>query len=419
MIVVAGAGITGLALAHELRARGAEVRVYEARERPGGVLWSERVDGVWLDLGPQRTRLTREVHELVEAVGLGDRVVEARPDLPLFVYRDGALRRAPFTPSEALRTDLLSWRSKLRALLEPFTSPPYARESVADFFERKFGREAYENLLGPLYGGLYASDPARMPARHALAGALEELGAGRSLLLAFLRRGSSARAAVPTVTFPEGLGELPRALVRELGDTVRFDAPVENVVTGPSGRLQAEVRGGGAVEARAVVLTCPADAAARILAGASPRASGTLTALTYNRLGVVHLQGACELEGYGYQVAFGEKLATRGVTWNASIFDRDDVYTAYLGGMQDPEVVDRDDDELAALAAREFEEVTGCRVRPLRVGRTRMPAWDRSWDGLRELDLPPGIRLCANYTGRPGIPGRVKAAKALAEELTA
>lgn len=417
MIVVVGAGITGLTLAHELRKGGAEVRLLEAARRPGGVLWSEEDDGVWLDLGPQRTRLTRDVETLIREVGLQDEVVEAAPDLPLFVYRDGRLRRVPFSAGEALRTDLLSWPAKLRVLLEPLTSPPFPRETVEEFFVRKFGREAYENMLGPLYGGLYASDPARMPVRHALGSALEELGVGGSLLVAFLRRGRSARAEIPSVTFRDGLGALSRALADRLGDALRLDASVRSVVPGPSDRLQVEAEGVAPVEARAVVLTCPAGDAADIVRDAAPGVARKLVSLTYNQLAVVHLQADCDLEGYGYQVAFGEDLETRGVTWNASVFDRDGIYTAYLGGMTAPRLVERADDLLARQAVEEFERVTGCEARAVRVSRTRIPAWDRSWNALDRLELPPRIRLSANYTGRPGIPGRVKAAKALAQEL--
>lgn len=416
MIGVVGAGITGLALAHELRKRGRAVRVWEASDRPGGVMWSEKVHGRVLDFGPQRTRLTRPVKDLVDALELDERLLYAPTGLPLYVYHAGRLRRVPFSLSEALRTDLFSWRAKLRALAEPFIVPRRAHQSVEEFFVRNFGREIYENLLGPLYGGLYASDPGRMPVRHALGRILDEFQVGPSLLLAFLRRGASAREAVPTITFDEGLGVLPRALARSLGDSVRLGTPVDRVVQGPMGRIRVEADGDGQ-EVQAVILTCSAPAAGHILRQAAPMASEDLESLTYNPLAVVHLESDCDLEGFGYQVAFGESLETRGVTWNASIFDRDGLYTAYLGGMKNPGLVDEPDDHIGEIAAREFEEVTGCPARVLHVSRTRMPAWDVSWNALDRISVPPGVHLCASYTGRPGVPGRVAVARRLAESL--
>src|SRR5690242_4592029 len=50
-ILVIGAGISGLAAASRLRARGFEVTVLEARGRIGGRIWTDRSSGYPLDLG--------------------------------------------------------------------------------------------------------------------------------------------------------------------------------------------------------------------------------------------------------------------------------------------------------------------------------------------------------------------------------
>ncbi|HEX5724750.1 MAG TPA: FAD-dependent oxidoreductase, partial [Longimicrobiaceae bacterium] len=162
MIAIVGAGLTGLALAHELARLGAPHQVLEATGRPGGVIRSGRVEGHLLEWGPQRARMTAQMAALVRELGLGGEVVTAPRGLPLFVYRRGRLRRVPFSPAQLLRTDLLSPAAKLRLLAEPLTAGPRPGESVAGYLSRKLGRAAYEDLAGPLYGGLYASDPADM-----------------------------------------------------------------------------------------------------------------------------------------------------------------------------------------------------------------------------------------------------------------
>jgi len=45
------------------------------------------------------------------------------------------------------------------------------------------------------------------------------------------------------------------------------------------------------------------------------------------------------------------------------------------------------------------------------------PAWDGSWGALDEVALPPEIRVATNYTGRMGVPSRVREARRLAGEL--
>jgi oxygen-dependent protoporphyrinogen oxidase len=188
MIAIVGAGITGLTLAHELARRDIEFLVLDAAYEPGGVMRSIVVDDSVLELGPQRTRLTPHLEALVDELDLRDELITAPPDLPLQVYRAGRLRRVPFSLGAALRTDLISWPGKLRILLEPLTGNARPDETVASFLTRKFGREAYLTMLGPLYGGLYASDPKDMLMRHSLSRALAEFGIEGSILRALARR---------------------------------------------------------------------------------------------------------------------------------------------------------------------------------------------------------------------------------------
>jgi len=418
MVVILGAGLTGLALARELAARGVDFLVLEAADEPGGVIRTVEAEGRLLELGPQRTRLTPQIAALIDALGLRDEVVTAPPGLPLWIYRDGRLRRAPFSLREAVGTDLLSWRAKARVLLEPLTGPEREGESVADFLVRKFGGEVYRSLLGPLYGGLYASDPSNMPMRHSLSAALRHLGVEGSLLVAMVRRGRGATEAAPACSFRGGLRALIDALHAAHRDRIRLGTAAHAVRAAGGGGYVVETTA-GEVEADAVVVTIPADRAAAVLRPVAPDAADRLSRLVYNPLAIVHLAAECDVRGLGYQVAFGERLATRGVTFNASLFGRADVYTAFLGGALRPEVPEWPDDRLGEVAATEFEEVTGRPARPLRVSRVRMPAWDRSWSALEGLALPPGVHLAANYESRAGIPGRLARARALAERLAA
>ena len=184
MIVIIGAGITGLVLAHELAGRGEDFLVLEARSEPGGVIRTLEVEGRLYEAGPQRTRLVPPVRALVRELGLEDELLTAPPGLPLYVYRSGRLREVPFSIGAAFRTDLIGLPGKLRVLLEPLTGGERPDETVGSFLTRKFGREAYETMLGPLYGGLYASDPEDMLMRWTLSRALENFGIEGSILAA-------------------------------------------------------------------------------------------------------------------------------------------------------------------------------------------------------------------------------------------
>jgi len=415
MIAILGGGITGLTLADELCRRGASCLVLEAADRPGGVIHSARVDGRVLEWGPQRTRLTRAMGELIARLGLEEETLTASPSLRLFVYRGGRLHPVPFSPGAFLRSDVVGWPAKLRLLAEPFTAGADPDESVARYFSRKVGREIYETLIAPLYGGLYASDPADMIVGLSLAHVLREFGVERSLLLPLLRRGGTIRPPAP-LSFREGMQTLPDALARSLGPVVRLSTPVLGVTARGAGwRLHMD---GETLDAEHVVLTVPAPTAAHLLEDPAPDAAAALRRLNYNPLGVVHLDADTPLVGLGFQVAFTETLALRGVTYNDALFGRRNVYTAYLGGARRPEVVELGDDALASLAIDEFRRCTGYDAAPLAVAREWMPAWDASWRALRGFRLPEGLHVAANWKTRPGIPGRLVEARRVAEALT-
>jgi oxygen-dependent protoporphyrinogen oxidase len=254
-----------------------------------------------------------------------------------------------------------------------------------------------------------------MPVEHALQRTLAELGVRRSILWRmFLGAGRAAES--PPCSFRRGLGALPLAVARKLEGSVRLEAPVRMLRKSPVG-WEVTADGAGSVPVDAVVLACPSDTAASLLGGSYPEESGRLSALRYNPLALVYLKSETRLRGLGYQVAFGESLETRGVTWNDSIFGRPGLHTAYLGGMKNPELPDWDDGRIEKIACKEFEFVTGHPAEALRVSRTRIPAWDETWDGLEGVEWPPDLHFCSNYTARPGILGRITEAKRLAATL--
>ncbi|MEF8775135.1 MAG: protoporphyrinogen oxidase [Haloarculaceae archaeon] len=424
---VVGAGITGLAVTHYLAEYGVDCVTFEAGAEPGGVIESRVVEGRVLEAGPQRMRKTPAVADLLQDLGIDDETIEA-PELPLYVYADGELGEAPLSREAFLRSGLLSWRGKLRLLAEPLTSAGSPDETVAELFTRKFGREAYETFIGPLYGGIYGSDPARMPARYALSGLLEREQEVGNMLTAFRRRIGGTDGPPPPISFADGMQTLPRALANAHAGAIDLGTPVRDVsIAGESGGPTGGSPGdfvletpGGDLAVDHLVVTTPADVASALLDGVAAGAAG-LAALTYNPLAIVHLLADVDVEGMGYQVAFGEDLHTLGSSWNASLFDREGVYTVFLGGMHEPDIVGASDEHLATVATREFREVMG--ADPAVLGVTRLergfPAYDRSWTALDDLDLPAGVHMATNYRSRMGVPSRIREASDLAGSIAA
>ncbi len=416
MIVVVGGGITGLSLGREFERQGVDFVVLEASDRAGGVIRSADVDGHTLDWGPQRIRLTGDLESLVKDLGLEDELITAPEGLGISVYRDGKLRAIPYSLAGFVTADVLTLRSKLRALLEPFTAGPRPGETVSEYFTRKFGRGTYETIIGPLYGGLYSTDPADMEVDLSLAHVLRQFRIGRSLLLHLLRRGGRI-SPPPACTFRDGMQALPEALARRLGQRFRSRSRVRSLEhAGDDWRVILEDE--TVFDAHDVVLTTPAHVTAGLLRSAAPDAADAASALNYNRLAMVHLEAETDLQGNGFKVSFEDRhLALGGVTFNDSLFSRKNLYTAYLGGGWHPDLADWDDDTLARVAVEDFRLTTGFDARPISVDRAEIPAWDTSWRALDGFSLPDGMHVAANWTERPGIPGRLSQARQVARAV--
>lgn len=414
---VVGAGISGLAVIHALADSECDVVAYEARNEAGGIVRSRAIDGRVVDLGPQRLRLTPAIESLVATLDLEGQLRIGDDDQPLYIYYDGQLRVAPLSVRDALTTDLLSPLGKLRILAEPLTAPAREGETVDSVLCRRFGRQAARRYMGPLYSGLYGTDPREMLYAYSLGRALENAGVGRSLLWWLLRRLAAGRETPPICTFDDGLGTLTTALYEAHADTISLETPVTEIRSVADGYELLTPEGRDRVDH--VVLTTPAPTSAELLAGVDESLSETLAEFVYNPITMVFLDSALDREGIGALVPPDGELPISGTTWNASFLDRERLFTCYVDPNSYPEMAEQSDSEIGSVAADAFEQLTGVSATPIHVHRWEpgMPAYDRSWKAMESLSPPPDIHFCANFVGRPGMLGRIRNGKQLASEL--
>jgi len=414
---VVGAGMSGLTVTRALAERDVDVQTFEARDRPGGIVWSQTVDDHVLELGPQRLRATPGLESLIDDLELREQLRVGDDNQPLYIYRDGELYTAPLSLREAVTTDLLSLRGKLRVLAEPVTGGMRPGDTVEAFLTRKFGAEAATRCFGPLYSGLYGTDPQEMLVEYSLGRALENAGIDGSILLWAAKKLLQGRSPPPIYTFDDGLGTLSRRLYQAYDDQIALNEPVETIRTHAEGfELVTSDRRRYVDE---VVLTTPAGATADLVADLDAALATTLRRFRYNPIAMVFLESAYDRPGIGTLLPSDADANVSGLTWNASFLNRDGVFTAYLDPTTYPDVCSADDDTLGAVAASAFEQITGASATPIDVHRWNpgMPAYDRSWRAMEDLSTPDGIHLCANYVGRPGLPGRLRRGRALAERL--
>jgi oxygen-dependent protoporphyrinogen oxidase len=447
-VVVAGAGISGLALAYELRRLGVPVVVLEASGRAGGKIESDQRDGYLCERGPA-SFLDRagDLAGLARALGLADRwLVAGEAAERRLVVANGRLRDTPATATAFVASALLPWTAKLRAgldlLLPRGPAAVGADESVAAFGRRRLGSLAGERLLEPLVSGLYAGDPEQvsLPAAFPLVAAMER--DRRSFLLAMraelatARQGSAPRLA----SFRGGLDELTRALATHLGGDLHLGSRVQRLERAGVGYRVAMVEAGEerALEASAVVLSLPAHVATTLVAQLDQALADALARIPYVPVALVHLGYPASalpppLPAYGFFVPPSERLRVLGAIFPSQFFAERapagcHLFSVRTGGARHPEAVTMPEGELVALADRELRRLVGLSTAPSFVQVVRheraLPQYTLGHLGrVAEVAAAeqrhPGLFLHGNAYHNAGVPELVSRSWKLAARVAA
>jgi protoporphyrinogen/coproporphyrinogen III oxidase len=466
-VAILGGGISGLAAAFFLRDRGVAVTVLEGLPRLGGKLAVSEVAGIPVDEGAEALLARRaEGTDLIGAVGLAGRL-EVPGTTAAGIWTRGRLHPLPRRQLMGVPADLgelagsgiLSPAGMSRAR-EDLTLPPTPREGdvpVAGYVGSRFGQELVDRLVDPLLGGVYAGRSDELSYEATLAGLAQASREHRSLAEAaasLLPAPSSAPAAGPAAhpvftTLSGGLGTLPPALAAASGATIRTGAMTRELARTANGDgagsgwrlIVGSARAPERLEADAVILAVPARPASRLLAGV-PGAAGAAAALgeiSYASMAIVTLaypRGAFgrRPEGSGYLVPAVDERPVKAVTfstvkWPHLAGDSGlDIVRCSVGRMGEEAVLQRDDAELAALAAADLAAATGVRGAPAAARVTRwgggLPQYtvghlDRVARIRAGVAALPGLAVCGAAYDGVGIPACIASARLAADQVLA
>jgi oxygen-dependent protoporphyrinogen oxidase len=386
--IVIGAGAAGLGAALELRAQGRDVFVLDAGDRPGGVMRSDRCEGFLIERGPSTTRLPAGAVALLQRAGLEAALLKAKPESSArFLLRPEGLVPVPLSPLAFAGTRLLSGAGKLRLLREPFVARgDGARESVAAFVERRFGRELLEALVAPFLVGVYAGDEHALGAEAVFPTLVAAEREGGSIAWGLLRRilrGGGVRGFPGTWSAREGLGGLAALLARGLGERLQLGARVRALVPEAEGwRVELDAR---VLRARRVVLAADAAGAAELLAPLDAEAAAYARALRFAPILSVALALAPganvqPIQGFGFLVPRDLGLDLLGALFMSRLFAGrapagQELVTAMIGGLRWPAAVDAPDDEVLRRVHAGLDRALGLRGAPRALAITR---WARA-----------------------------------------
>ena len=239
-VVILGAGISGLATAHFLSQKGYEICLLEKAPRVGGAIHSERRDGFLIEYGPNSTLdttpLLREMFadlDILDSLECANDRANNR-----YIVKNGMLNALPMSPAAFLKTKLFSLSAKLRLLKEPFIKPasPGGDESLAEFVERRIGREFLDYAINPFVAGVYAGRPELLSVKSAfpkLYNLEQEYG---SLIKGTIRgakkrrqSAETAKAKAKLLSFGDGLQTMTDALWQKYQDRIYLEANIEKI----------------------------------------------------------------------------------------------------------------------------------------------------------------------------------------------
>lgn len=466
-VVIIGAGISGLTTAYELQeasrkaGRPIELTILESRSRTGGAFWTEHIDGFTCEGGadsfitnkPWALQLCHRLGLSAELMGTDNRHRRS------FVLRQGKLLPVPegfvlMAPNKAwpvLASPILSWKGKLRMMLEPFIprGDANADESLASFVRRRLGNEALERLVQPLVGGIYTADPNDLSLRSTMPQFIEMEQKQGSLLRASLFKRKSGTEAVEKAssgaryglfaTLKGGMGRLLEALEKALPPgTVRLNTPVRRVQKSADGKhWTVDLLDGPSLEADAVVMAAEAHASARLLDECDeelarmlrgiPYASSAIALVGYDRSQISH-----PLDGFGLVMPAIENRKTLAISFTSvKLPDRAPegkvLLRVFVGGATQAELFDLPDDEIRKIVLNEIEELLGAKGEPClyRLARhTRaMPQYtighqDRVAQIAARVKTHPGLVVASNALYGVGVPDCVHTAQLAAAEIS-
>ena len=456
-IGIIGGGLSGLATAVQLHLADPTLAlsILESSPRVGGVIATECVGEFVIDLGadmfatgpPAAIRLCQKLGidenlMLPKEHGRGAKIVRRGKLVPIpegFVL----MRATSIWPM--LTTPLLSPVGKLRLLAERFVSGDASGDdvSVADFVRTRMGAEVLDRIVAPLVAGIYTADVERLSMRATMKNIWDMQQQYGSLAQATLARKRDGEDSVERQSagarysqfraFPGGMQELIRSLAEFLpAETVRTNCRVESV----SRDGEVVIQGQPTESFDHVVVAAPAKVSAKLLADVAPVASSELAAIEYASTAIVVLVvRRCDVKRpadvFGFVVPIAEGRSILACSFASEKFagrapEDHVIIRVFIGGTLQPELLDRNDEQLQQLARDELADLIGLEGTPV---LTRVVRWNdampqyhvghvervaRIESDVQEID---SISLVSNALHGVGIAPVIAAAEKVAEQI--
>jgi oxygen-dependent protoporphyrinogen oxidase len=494
--LVVGGGISGSTLAYNLHANhDLNIIVAEARDYLGGNVISHIADDgfIWEE-GPNSFATQPSIVRIAYELGIADELVFANEALPPWVNHNGKLHPLPkgqggkgpkgqielvFGPNGVLKFalvgNLLSWPGKIRAGIGAFLGhappPEDKEETIREWVTRILGEEVFLRCIDPFVSGVYAGNPETLSMKAALPkiarienisysigwnqfGAIFYGGLKRQIELTKERKADPPEPEWPEFeygnpgSFKKGLGTLPSAIKKELGDKVKLQWKLKKLENTKDGNYKATFdtpEGIKSVVAKTVVSTAPAHALRDVLDPVLPGASVLFDKVRkeIDRIGIYHPPVAAvtvaypkkafkdvelpngfgnlqDLPGFGVLNPRTEGVRTLGTLWSSSLFpgrapEDYNLLLNYIGGSRDTGIKDLTEEEIITQVDKGCrqvllkEDAPPPKVLGMKLWPTAIPQYELGHlEIIKELEEAerntPGLWVCGNYRSGVAFP---------------
>ena len=413
MIVILGAGISGLSFAHCLKKQGKDFILLESANKVGGIVQTEKKDKFLCELGPNTVLINNpEIKLLLEDLGLLKSTLQ--PDEGAinnrFVLKNGQAEPFPSSLKKAIKSKLMSWSTLFHVLKEPF-KPSYngeQEESLADFCKRRFGQQILDDFFTPFVTGIYAGNPEKMSINYTmnmLKEAEEKHGSVMKGMFKMLKekKQSNQRLGLPKqkiFSFKNGLNELTSTIYNELKEHIRLNCRVNKIERESEGYLihYQDNESSKTLKASKIISSIPAYALADLIQPFGQKLAEQLLKINY--VSAISMHFSIEKNSIDFKSpAFGilsraaESVHFLGILFNSRFFHHTsedserELITVITGGSRYPEMIRKQKSDLEAEITSDLKATLGLSEKPKLLSV-------RKWEnGIPQYELGHGAIL--------------------------
>lgn len=387
-IGIIGGGISGIATAFwidkMLLKEGIDYKItlIEKEQSLGGTIDTVSKDGFYIEAGPNGFLDSKPYTlKLFDDAGLGGNLLRSNDAArKRFIMRSSKLVKLPEKPMEFLKSDILSFKGKLRVASEFFIPKKKndRDETVAEFAIRRLGKEACDYLISPMVSGIFAGDPYKLSLKSCfpVIADLEETYGG--LFKGMLKKkNKKSGPAGPGGVLTSYKGGLINAIKDLTAKTSKVEYRLNDGVIDVKklkNRFHVTTSKDNLYEFDHLIIASPSYSAASYLKNIDEKLSYSLENIPYAPAFVVGFgfdeeKVKHDLDGFGYLIPLKENRKILGALFTSSIFPErapkgKKLIRVIMGGDCNRWIIDKPEDELVLIALESINDTLGIKGHP-------------------------------------------------------